>query len=217
MDHNEEGILAIQEKNYEKAAEAFTKAIENKPEDPIGYKNFGNLLASMNDQERAERFYQKAITLDEKAATAYYGLANLYYNEERYEEAAKLYELSIRNGISGPDAYYMLGKSFEKLGNAKLSLPYFQRAAEISPEDLQIQLSFAINLATLELFSEAETVLVDILSKDPENADAHYNLGVLYAVSTSRKEDALYHLEQAFTIQPEHDQARTIYQMITMN
>ena len=73
MNYNEEGIKALQEKRYEDAVKAFTEAIEQNPEDPIGYINFGNVLAAMNDIERAERFFQKAITLDEKAATAYYG------------------------------------------------------------------------------------------------------------------------------------------------
>ncbi|MFC4411036.1 tetratricopeptide repeat protein [Chungangia koreensis] len=216
MNFNEEGIQSIKEQEFEKAAASFTKAIESDPSNPLGYINFGNLLASMNDAERAERFYQKALTLDEQAATAYYGLANLYFNAERYEEAAKLYDTSIRNGMSDADAFYMLGRSFEKMSKPKLSLPYYLRAVELNPDDHQIKLSYAINLATLELFKEAEPVLVEIIDNDPANADAHYNLGVLYAVSTSRKEDAVDHLKKAFTIQPEHEQARTIYNMIVM-
>ena len=77
----------------------FTQAIEAEPEDAIGYVNFGNLLAVLDDTERAERFFQKAITVDETAATAYYGLANLYYNVERYAEAAKLYEKAVQHKL----------------------------------------------------------------------------------------------------------------------
>lgn len=216
VDFNEEGVKAIQEKRYEDAAKAFTKAIDESPHDPVGYINFGNLLASMDDLERAERFFQKALTLDEKAATAYYGLANLYYNSERYLEAAKLYEQSIRNGIEGADAYYMLGKSFEHEGQSKLGLPYMQRAAELAPQDLQIRLSYGIMLCTLELFEPAEKELQFVIAEDWNNADAHYNLGVLYAVSTERIDDAMYHLKQAFTLQPEFEQARYIHDMLAM-
>lgn len=216
VDFNEEGVKAIQEKRYEDAAKAFTQAIEENPNDPVGYINFGNLLASMDDIERAERFFQKALTLDESAATAYYGLANLYYNSERYMEAAKLYERSIRNGIEGADAYYMLGKSFEHENQPKLGLPYMQRAAELAPEDLQIRLAYGIMLCTLELFEPAEKEFQFVIDKDWNNADAHYNLGVLYAVSTERIDDAMYHLKQAFTLQPEFEQARYIYDMLAM-
>lgn len=215
MDYNEIGIKAFQEKRYEDAAKAFTEAIESNPNDAIGYVNFGNLLAAMNDFERAERFFQKAITVDEKTATAYYGLANLYYDSERYIEAAKLYQKSIELGIEGADAYYMLAKSFERDEKYKLALPYMQRAAELAPEDLQIRLSYGILLCTLEMFDLAKSELEFVIEKDSNNADAHYNLGVLYAVSTEDSNAALYHLKQAYTIAPEFDQAKYIYDMVS--
>ncbi|MFJ7737865.1 tetratricopeptide repeat protein [Lysinibacillus sp. NPDC097287] len=214
MDFNEQGILAFQEKRYEDAAQFFTQAIEAEPENAIGYVNFGNLLAVLDDTERAERFFQKAITVDETVATAYYGLANLYYNVERYAEAVKLYELAVQHKIEGADVYYMMGKCFEKLENPKLALPYLQRAAELAPEDMQIRLAYAIVLCALEMFDEGKKELDFIIEQDWNNADAHYNLGVLFAVSTENTEDAMYHLKQAFTLQPEYDQARYIYDMI---
>lgn len=214
MNYNEEGIKALQEERYEDAVKAFTEAIEQNPDDPVGYINFGNVLAAMNEIERAERFFQKAITLDEKAATAYYGLANLYYNSERFVEAAKLYQKSIEYGIEGADAYYMLGKALEKENKVKLALPYMQRAAELAPDDMQIRLSYGILLCKLEMFDLAKKELEYVLHNDEQNADAHYNLGVLYALSTEDAKEALYHLEQAFTIQPEHEQAKYIYDMV---
>lgn len=215
VDYNEIGIKAFQEKRYEDAAQAFTQAIEANPEDAIGYINFGNLLAAMNDVERAERFFQKAITVNEKAATAYYGLANLYYDAERYTEAGKLYQKSIDHGIEGADAYYMLGKSLERQEQYKLALPYMQRAAELAPADIQIRLAYGILLCTLEMFDYAKKELDFVIEEDWNNADAHYNLGVLYAVSTTDTEKALYHLKQAFTLQPEFDQAKYIFDMIS--
>lgn len=214
MDLNEVGIKAFQEKRYEDAVKAFNDAIEQNPEDPIGYINFGNLLSVMNEAERAERFFQKAITLDEKAATAYYGLANLYYNAERYMEAAKLYQKSIEYGIEGADAYFMLAKCFEREEQVKLALPYMQRAKELAPDDLQIRLSYGILLCTLEMFDLAKPELEFVIEQDPQNADAYYNLGVLYAVSTNDTDKTLELLDKAITIEPKHDQARYIYDMV---
>ena len=214
MNYNEIGIKAFQEKRYEDAAQAFNDAIEQNPEEAVGYVNFGNLLSALGDTERAERFFQKAITVDETAATAYYGLANLYYDSERFVEAAKLYQKAIEHNIDGADAYFMLGKSFEREGQQKLALPYLQRAAELAPEDVEIRLSYAILLCTLEMFEQAEPEFKFVIDKDWNNADAHYNLGVLYAVSTSNIDDAKYHLQQAYTLAPEFDQARYIYDML---
>lgn len=216
MKYNEIGIAALQDGEYEKAVEAFMKAVEMEPEDAVGYINLGNVFASLGDSDKAEPFFQKAITLDAEAGTAYYGLANLYYNKERFEEASKLYEMALRKGVEEADVYFMLGKSLERSDNTKLALPYLQRAAELSPDDLEIRLSYGILLANMELFNEAGEEFRFIIEQDKENADAHYNLGFLYAVSTEQKEDALLHLEKAFTINPDHVQARYIYDMIQL-
>ena len=215
INYNEIGIKAFKEKRYEDAAQAFNDAIEQNPNDPVGYVNFGNLLATLNDVERAERFFQKAIAVDEKAATAYYGLANLYYNEERFIEAAKLYQKSVDHGIEGADAFFMLAKSFEREDNTKLALPYMQRAVELAPEDLEIRLAYGIILCTLEMFEQAKKELEYVIEHDINNVDAHYNLGVLYAVSSDQIDDAKYHLKQAFTLAPEFDNARYIYDMLS--
>ena len=53
----------------------------------------------------------------------------------------------------------------------------------------RLSLRMAISLASLEMFDEAEPVLKEILEIDAKNADAHYNLGVLYAVSTTNTEE----------------------------
>lgn len=216
MSIQQQAIQEMQEGNYEKAVELFMKAIEEHPDDATGYINIGNIFASLGDAEHAEPFFQKALTLDDKAGTALYGLANLYYNQERFEESAKLYEKAIQTGLESADAYFMLAKSLENTGSDKLSLPYMQRAAELEPADMEIKLSYGILLAKLELFKEAKPVFEEILAADPEHADAHYNLGVLYAVSTEDQERALSHLEQAFTVEPEHTQARYLFDMIKM-
>ncbi len=217
MDYNKIGITAMQEGKYENAVEAFLEAVKQEPKEAVGYINLGNVFASIGDPEKAEPFFQEAITLDEDAGTAYYGLANLYFNKERYEEASKLYEKAIRKGVEEADAYFMLGKSLERSDNGKLALPYLQRAAELAPDDLEARLAYGILLANMELFTEASEEFLFVISNDNDNADAHYNLGFLYAVSTDRKEDALKHLKQAFTINPDYEQARYIYDMIQLD
>ena len=216
MEYNEIGIKALQDGAYEKAVDAFMKAVENEPNDAIGYINLGNVFASLGDAEKGEPFFRQAIILDPEAGTAFYGLANLYYNKENYEEATKFYEQAVRKGVDQSDAYFMLAKSLERMDKAKLALPYMQRAAELAPGDLEIRLSYGIILANMELFTEAGDEFRFIIEKDDKNADAHYNLGFLYAVSTEQKEDALTHLKQAFTIEPSHEQARYIYDMIQL-
>src|SRR5690625_5628835 len=83
MDNNQQALKYIKEQNFEKAAKLLDEAIENDPDDPLGYINFGNLLLHMNDFERAKRFFKKAIELEDRMATAYYSLGNLYFQDRK--------------------------------------------------------------------------------------------------------------------------------------
>src|SRR5699024_4846425 len=74
MDTNQQAIDYMKKGKYEEAAKCFNALIEEKPDDPVGFVNFGNLLLHMNDLSRAKNFFEKAIQLDADAATAYYGL-----------------------------------------------------------------------------------------------------------------------------------------------
>lgn len=111
----------------------------------------------------------------------------------------------------------MIGKSMERLGQSKLALPYFQRAVELDPADTAALMSYGVSLASMELFELAEPQFIKVLQLDPEHSDAHYNLGVLYAVSTDRTGDAMHHLERAFMLDEENEMARYAYDMIKTN
>ena len=47
MDKNLQGIQYMKEGKWEEAVKVFNETIEESPEDPIAYINFGNLLATV--------------------------------------------------------------------------------------------------------------------------------------------------------------------------
>ena len=50
----------MKEGKWEEAAKVFNEIIEESPEDPIAYINFGNLLATLDDNERASAIFSKS-------------------------------------------------------------------------------------------------------------------------------------------------------------
>lgn len=84
MHKNQLALEAIKEGKWEEAAKYFAEALEENPNDPVLYVNFGNLLASSGDAERALKFYEKAIEIDKGTATAYYGIGTVHYNAGDY-------------------------------------------------------------------------------------------------------------------------------------
>lgn len=167
MDYNQLGIEAMQEGDYEKAAEAFTKAIEENKEDAIPYINFANLLSSVNELERALAFYDKALELDNSAATAYYGAGNVYVVKEMYKEAKDMFEKALRAGMENGDLFYMLGTVLVKLEQPKLALPYLQRAVELNENDTEARFQFGMCLANEGMLDEALSQFAAVTEQDP--------------------------------------------------
>ncbi|PKR79082.1 hypothetical protein CEY16_04840 [Halalkalibacillus sediminis] len=201
----EQGIEYLQEGKMEMAAKVFNDYLEQNPEDPVGYVNFGHLLAKVNESEKAKRFYERALALDETAAIAHYGLGNLYFEEEDFEKATAAYQEAMKAGLDEADVYYMLGRSLMSQEQPKLSLPYLQRASEMVPEDIDIQFQYGLNLAYINMIKEAVEQMKKVIALDEMHSDAHYNLGVGYLhLEEPEPELALKHFEKALEIQPDH-------------
>lgn len=203
MDKNKLAIEAMKNRNFEEAAKLFNEIIEENPEDPIGYINFGNLLVEINENERAERFFSKAIELDKEAATAYFGLGSLYFEQESYSQAQQYLQTALEYGLEAADVYYLLGLSLQYQDQFKLALPYLLRATEIEPEDVNYLFQYGLSLAQTNVLDTAEEIFNRILTIDAGHSDAHYNLGVL-ATFNEDAHLALEHFNIALENHPEH-------------
>lgn len=193
----------MKENKYEEAAKLFAEIMEEHPNDPVGYINFGNLLLHMDDLERAQRFFEKAISIDDTAATGYYSLGNLYYEQEKYKRAQESFQKAIDLGMENGDVYYMVGMALLNQEHVLLSIPYLLRATELKPTDEAKLFQYGLALAKSNYLSEAKNTFQRILSINSEHSDAHYNLGVI-ALFNEKTKKALQHFETALHIQPKH-------------
>ena len=75
-------------------------------------------------------------------------------------------------------------------------MPYLQRATELAPDDLEVEIVLWDSSCKYGIIYRSSEEFRFVIEHDEENADAHYNLGFLYAVSTDRKEDALIILKK---------------------
>jgi len=92
--------------------------------------------------------------------------ANILYNEGKYQESIQSYEKILKNGVHSSDLYFNLANAYYKLNEIALSIYYYEKAKQLSPNDKDIEnnMSFAQNMTVDEIDNIPETGLSKIIT-----------------------------------------------------
>lgn len=85
------GVSYSQAGDYERAVNAFQKALENRYVDKKVYNNLGLALSKVGRHEEALEAFKKGGDI----AQAYNNLGCVYLNEDKFEKAIKCFETAI--------------------------------------------------------------------------------------------------------------------------
>lgn len=120
--------LIIMER-VDEAKNELESAISSDPTNSLYYYFLGYLYDFQEDYDKAQENYEKAIELDPDYYDANYNLAVIHYNKAR-EIIKELNNLSLDEYRKQEAAYAEKAST-----HFKDALPYFEKAAEVSPED----------------------------------------------------------------------------------
>jgi len=127
--------LLIEEVNYfigqgddQKATEALNLAVQADPNNALLWNALGTIQLKLGDEEAAMNALSKAIEVDDSLAEAQYSMGVIWV-EKANDMVEKI------NAPKVTDAQYKKLKEEQK-GYFKKSLPYFERALILMPEDV---------------------------------------------------------------------------------
>ena len=137
------GILfewAFQQGNFlmtlgqiERAIEAYSHAVELKPDFAGAYACRGVAYYEKREYNRAIEACNKAIQLDPELVEAYYNRGNAQYREDRYDQAIDDYNKSIRLKPEFVEAYYNRGLAYYAQREFDQAINDYSKAIELKP------------------------------------------------------------------------------------
>jgi tetratricopeptide (TPR) repeat protein len=146
-------------KDYQSAANWFTRVMDNAPDSSSSYSNLGYAYAALNEYEKAETAFKTALQKRSDSTDALIGLCLTYANNEQKAEQAvvncsKAHELDPNSS----SAAYLLGVAYVGLNRDKDALPLFARSLELEPNSSRVYLAkglaeFKLNELTQSLAS----------------------------------------------------------------
>ena len=104
-----------------------------------------------------------------------------------------------------PEGHYNLGHVLEQTDEPELATIAYQAAVKTDSGFCPAQIRLALMARTEYRFDDSETAYQQCLDRHPDNATAHFNLGVLYEIYLGRYADAVTAYERFQTQQEERD------------
>ena len=165
---------------YEKAIEAFSKAIKENPKYSQAYNNLANTEKILGRKIDAIENYKKAIKVNSENVEAYYNLANLFRQNKQYRLAISYYQNSLKINP-------YLVQSMNNIGLIYLSTGEFDKANKYFIEAIKNDEFYSEaykNYASLNTLSKEDDILKKLIKlTEVEKNERAINKETFYALS----------------------------------
>jgi tetratricopeptide (TPR) repeat protein len=192
-----------------KAALPFTGAIATF-EFGRNYLSFGSILFQRGYLDEAEKAFQRALRDDPSSAEALYGIGSVYLNQDKNAAARETFERAIKLQPSYPetlpDSWNNLGVIATREGQYDDSIECFLQALKADPNHLLSLDNLANAYRAEKRWDDARKVLDRVIAIAPEDAEANYSLGMVFA-QTGENDKAYDYLQRALKARPNYPEA----------
>ncbi|MFZ5353509.1 MAG: tetratricopeptide repeat protein [Bacillota bacterium] len=130
------------------------------------------LLRESDKAEEAIYILKSVITINERDPIANYQCAWCHDVLGRETEAVPYYEAAIENGLAGEaleGAYLGLGSTYRAIGEYEKSKSVFEEGMKKFPDNLDLQVFYAMTLYNLGQYSRAMEILLRIIADTSED------------------------------------------------
>lgn len=147
--------------------------------------------------------FQAALDLNPEMVEAHAGLASVHYDQNRYEEALAAVERALALNPGHAAALRLRFLIHDAAGDREAADVAIDAYAAVEPTSV-VELLFPRAQVDFraERYRQAEATLLKLLVIEPNHAEAHFTLGLIYAAND--KVRAREHLERFVALAPEH-------------
>ncbi|HEY8559178.1 MAG TPA: tetratricopeptide repeat protein [Pyrinomonadaceae bacterium] len=204
---NRQGVQkALVEKNYQQAAELFTKAIAAAPDCSRCKYNLGRTYLVLQKNDEGIRIFDELVRSDPNGFEFYGSLGELYSQKALYRESLPYYEKALKLNPKDPITLCNYAISLTLLEKHGAALENLDQAIKLQPEFTE---AYSNRGYVLFLLGRPKDALESLQKAEKMNAalpEVHNNLGVVLE-RFGRKKEAKTHFEKAVELRPDYAEA----------
>ena len=202
------GQIDEKDRKYVEAANDYEAAAHLDPSEDNLF-DWGSEMLLHRTYEPAIAIFEQGVQRFPKSPRMFIGLGLAYYSRGKYDDAIKALVSAADLNPSDPRSYVFLAKAYNSSPlQADEVIQRFRRYAELQPGNALAQYYYAVSLwkgkrveDTASDMSTVETLLEKAIALDDSLAEAHVQLGNLYA-DEHKYEKSIPHYQRALALNP---------------
>lgn len=210
---NKLGLVQADRDNLAQSREALERAVKLDPDFADGHFDLGVTYLRLNRPEEAEASFSRATQLDSVDPRKHMMRQLTMAQNGKPGDPIQILESYLKEVPSDAEAQFNLGALYSQKGYSALALAQFIKAHDLNPYFAPAAKNLGIEYLKQQRPLEAQPVLQQYLSLQPNDADAHFALAIVYG-QTGRQKEAIQQLERVVELQPGHPQATQMLQQI---
>jgi tetratricopeptide (TPR) repeat protein len=171
---------------YNRAAEALTKALTIDPKKVEIYVGLGAIYANLGRYQEALDMLTEALKSQPEEPALLDTLGAVYGQMGKYREALAEFEKSTSVKADNPVAYYGLATTYAKMNRYREAVKAAKQAVELDPESTQFRGFLGFAYTKLNMANEAAAAFKAAIRLDPEDPKMHFGLGKAYVLMGER-------------------------------
>jgi arylsulfatase A-like enzyme/Tfp pilus assembly protein PilF len=183
----------------------YEAALKIKPDNPDALVHLGTAYVAQDRISDAIARFEDALQIDEESTAARYNLGLALTRQGQVEDATIHFEKLLQIDDRYPEARVALASALLAQGRDGEAILRLEQEVELNRQSVSARLNLATLLAEQNP-SRAFNLLIEALQIDPNNGQAHYNLGA-FLLLHQKPAEAIAPLAEAVRIMPESTRA----------
>jgi tetratricopeptide (TPR) repeat protein len=210
--YNTLGVLYAQADRVSCGIAALEAALKLEDQNWEPHYNLALALLRKGDRARATHELQAAIQQKPDSVSSHFALGSVFEEEKKFGTAEEQFRSALKIDPHFAPAAIKLNEVLVAEGKPQAAVAYLEDAAKQAPPDQaeQIQAALGAAYAANGELEKALATFKGLVAAQPDSADAHFNLGLVYAREGpyQNKEAAVAEFREAIRLDENMDSAR---------
>jgi serine/threonine protein kinase/Tfp pilus assembly protein PilF len=200
------GYAYKEKRNYKRAVDCFTKAIENSPDLESSYYERGYITAFI-DKKAAEAVadMEKVVKINPNSHMAWFAKAVIAFTEANYDKTIDCFARALREKINYAEAYYALGYVYQEKDDSCNAIEKYLEAVKYKSDFVEAYLALARAYSKGMDWDNAVTNYSRVITFIPDHIEAHLLRGDAY-YNKKEPEKAIQDYSRAIELAPNNEE-----------